>query len=115
MKLKYVLINSVMMLGSLFALGAGAVTQTVAVSPDSDLTVAVDGTEVTFAVTYATDPDLAQTTGIGINLHYDSTKLTFVSFTANEDVSDSLGNGEKPEDDGTMDASEATDRVVYTS
>ena len=103
------------MLGSLFALGAGAVTQTVAVSPDSDLTVAVDGTEVTFAVTYATDPDLAQTTGIGINLHYDSTKLTFVSFTANEDVSDSLGNGEKPEDDGTMDASEATDRVVYTS
>ena len=115
MKLKNVLINSVMMIGSLFALGAGAVTQTVAVSPDSDLTVAIDGTEVTFAVTYATDPDLAQTTGIGINLHYDSTKLTFVSFSANEDVSDSLGNGEKPEDEGTIDASEVTDRVVYTS
>ena len=107
--------KSVLLLLASFSASAFAVEQVVATDP-VDITVSVEETTVSFKVTYAAGTsEWEQTTGLGVNLHYDSSVLTFVSLVANEDVSDSLGDGVKAEDSASGDSSSATDRVVFTS
>ena len=87
----------VFVLGLLWSVTALATEQIITVNP-SDITVGAEETQVSFDVQYATNPEGEQTTGIGVNLHYDSSVLEFVSMTLNSDVSDDLGSGNKDEE-----------------
>ena len=107
--------NFVLILLTSLSDSAFAVEQLVSTDP-VDISVSAEETTVAFKVTYAAGAsEWEQTTGVGVNLHYDSSVLKFVSLVANEDVSDSLGDGEKAEDASSADSSSSTDRVAYTS
>ena len=107
--------NSVVILLTSLSVSAFAVEQVISTDP-VDISVSAEETTVSFKVTYAAGAsEWEQTTGVGVNLHYDSSVLTFVSLVANDDVSDSLGDGEKAEDPSSADSSSSTDRVAYTS
>ena len=67
---------------------------------------------MSFDVQYTTNPEGEQTTGIGVNLHYDSV-LEFVSMTLNSDVSDDLGSSKDEENDEDSDSN--TDKVAYVA
>ena len=69
---------------------------------------------MSFDVQYTTNPEGEQTTGIGVNLHYDSSVLEFVSMTLNSDVSDDLGSGNKDEE-SDEDGDSNTDKVAYVA
>ena len=107
--------NFLLILLTSLSASALAVEQVVSTDP-VDISVSAEETTVAFKVTYAAGAsEWEQTTGVGVNLHYDSSVLKFVSLVANEDVSDSLGDGEKAEDASSADSSSSTDRVAYTS
>ena len=115
MKRLWSLRNAVLILFTSLSANAFATEQIVSTDP-VDISVSAEETTVSFKVTYAAGAsEWEQTTGVGVNLHYDSSVLTFVSLVANENVSDSLGDGEKAEDSSSADSSSETDRVAYTS
>ena len=61
----------VTLLGSLlWATSALATEQIITIDP-SELVVGAEETQVSFDVQYTTNPEGEQTTGIGVNLHYD--------------------------------------------
>jgi len=103
----------VFVLGLLWSVTALATEQIITVNP-SDITVGAEETQVSFDVQYATNPEGEQTTGIGVNLHYDSSVLEFVSMTLNSDVSDDLGSGNKDEE-SDEDGDSNTDKVAYVA
>ena len=44
----------------------------------SEVSVGAEETQAKFSVFYSTEPDLAQTTGLRVRIHYDSSKLKFI-------------------------------------
>ncbi len=106
--------RGVALLGSLlWATSALATEQIITIDP-SELVVGAEETQVSFDVQYTTNPEGEQTTGIGVNLHYDSSVLEFVSMTLNSDVSDDLGSGNKDEENDE-DSDSNTDKVAYVA
>ena len=104
----------VTLLGSLlWATSALATEQIITIDP-SELVVGAEETQVSFDVQYTTNPEGEQTTGIGVNLLYDSSVLEFVSMTLNSDVSDDLGSGNKDEENDE-DSDSNTDKVAYVA
>ena len=81
---------------------AFAVKQIISVE-EAEVAVGPEASLVSFSVNYATDPDLEQTTGATVRLHYNSEVIQFVGNDAqdgcdaaavscvNEDVSDLTG------------------------
>lgn len=109
------------------SLGAGAATQIVSVA-EEEVAVGPEASTVAFDVSYATDPDLEQTTGVSVRLHYDSSALKFVApdedsedpcnaggaSCVNADISDLTGFQDK-EDTSDEDGNPNTDRVILAA
>ena len=70
-----IVLGSVIALGSQYASGANQI-----VSTDPASVTAAPGSEVSFDVVYNTDDGNAALTGLGLRIHYDSSKLEWVGF-----------------------------------
>jgi hypothetical protein len=67
-------------------------------------------------VIYSTNPPDANLTGLGLRIHYDSSKLQFGSFTNGFDSSDIIGQDTTPQDDTSdFDNNPSTDKYLGTA
>ena len=95
-------------------------SQILTTSPAS-LSVAAGSRNLEVIVSYDTDPTFVQTTGVGVTAFYDSSKLSFVSMTANydEDVIQINSTPQDTTDDvDDLDGDDATDKkavIAYAS
>jgi len=93
----------------------------------SEVSVGAEETQAKFSVFYSTEPDLAQTTGLRVRIHYDSSKLKFIGdpeFSIKDKTCDaesascpsfdfgSPAGFADQADDGNEDADATTDRKV---
>ncbi len=97
------------------SVSAAADSQVLTNSPSSVDISKGSTAEFSIAVSYDTDPTGTQTTGIGVKVFYDSTKLTFVSMANNHPASP-IGITASPsdiqDDTSNSDSDAATDKVA---
>ena len=90
---------------------ATADTQIITTNPVSSYVAS--GHDVSLSVEYATDPANSQTTGLGVSIYFDSTKLEFVSLAENSVLEDSLiGITAAPQDIATDDDNDDDDTTT---
>ena len=79
----------ILFLSSCFASAAMADDQIVTTNPSATSQVA-GSEDISLSIEYATSPANTQTTGLGVSIYFDSTKLEFVSMAENSVLEDSL-------------------------
>jgi len=87
----------VLFFSSCVAVAAQADSQIISTNPPSVSQVA-GSEDISLSIEYATDPANTQTTGIGIKIYFDSTKLEFVSLTESEAAGNPIGITSLPSD-----------------
>jgi hypothetical protein len=95
-------------------LAAPAFGQQQIVTPEPVSQFAGPGQAVSFYAIYTTEPADPAVTGLGLRIHYDSSKLTFVSLT-NVLATGLVSQSQPQADTGNQDADPFTDRVVLVA
>ena len=112
----------ILFLSICFASAATADDQIVTTNPSATSQVA-GSEDISLSIEYATSPANTQTTGLGVSIYFDSTKLEFVSMAENSVLEDSLigitgAPSDIAADDDNDDDDSATDKkatIAFTS
>jgi len=88
---------AILFFSSCIAVAAQADSQIISTNPTSASQVA-GSEDISLSIEYATDPANTQTTGIGIKIYFDSTKLEFLSLTESEAAGSPIGITRLPSD-----------------
>ena len=88
---------AILFFSSCIAAAAQADSQIITTNPASASQVA-GSEDISLSIEYATDPANTQTTGIGIKIYFDSSKLEFVSLTESEAAGNPIGITRLPDD-----------------